>query len=548
MIPLRLVSVGTIFGIAVCCGGGPQVQAPAQPPAHPDGTELVATISLAKDVLPGHALDATAAAALPHWELTWKDGHIVHAEEVRPGGHVASTVEVESTADGGTIYRTKNAYGAPVRTITFAGDRQRVVERSGISTYRGCTELGLSFDDAGNPTMETCYDPGGRIVIDESGCQVVKTSWSADHQMMDRACFDDTGRAITDAAGIHKTTFVYDTSGRETDRHFLGPDGAKVARAADGCFGWRTEYGTDGLAARELCLNGGGLPTAVKGSSHAGWESAWDTNACLKSRRYITLAGGPSTAAGIAEDRFENDANCGVLVAEHISSSGRLAQPGIWETAREKHDLNAEGLIVRQQCWGDGGVDAACRFLDRGRNVGSVIEQTFDNQGRATTWSAFTVSDQPADLARGNYPHQEIYAYDENGRLARETWQDAQGRPAKGLRVWAFAMAYDALGGEVSMRCLDEVGGLMNSPVIRCAEIRTTYDDQHRRSLMECLDQNGAPTRSDLIRDGVSWGGAASVRFERDGQHTVIANVFLSPRGGVVRRVDCSSLETDCYR
>jgi hypothetical protein len=515
------------------------------PPTHPDGVAFYGDVYTGLEPIPVRPLDAEPGDR-PYVSANWSGGQIVSYETRVPGGAVTGVIHTFVLPDGGRQFAVRDGYGTLIAVHTFTADgRYRQTSRAGVQSFSGCHEFAVEMDERGLVVRQTCLDDQGRSIIDESGCSEARSVWAEAGDLLEMACFDDQGRPTTDASGQHRTEIRYDHRGLERERAFFDEDAAPVARADDGCVRWRTERDDRGLPVGGTCLDAGGLPTEAAGSAHAGFRDEVDGHGCVVSRRYETTSGAPSALGGVAEHRWTVDEQCGVLEEEHLDTRGRLTQPGPWSPARATYERDDDGLITRQQCWGDRGRERSCLFLERGH--GSVLEMTYDDLGRLVERRAFT-SDGDAARHNGSYPHVMRWQYGDDGRASVTTFADTRDRRARGLGVWAFEYDHDSLGAELANRSLDDEGRPMASPDIRCAEIRSRYDDKHRLERLECLDTDGEPTRSRLIRAGVDWKGAAYVEIERDDRGTVLSNVFYSSTDRKLRTLDCSDPEDVCHR
>ncbi len=545
--PLGLLMAITVTWVA--CGPARReidvVAEQAPPEQHqPDGVAYYGTVLGGKDLQLFRPFQAPPGDR-PYAAVTWRGGEVISYEFRRPGGQVAMRVHTFVLPDGSRQLVSRDVYGTLLAVDTYtADDTARHWERSGVENYRGCTELALTYDERGIPVAETCLDAAGHTVIDETGCQVRRSTVNDDGDMTQFACFDDRGRPIADASGVHRFNVSYDDLGRATEVHYFDEGGDRVAGANFGCSGWLSEWDDRGRVVGGTCLDAGSLPTEIGGTHAAGYVDEYDDNDCLVGRQYVTITGSTTSMGDVAVHRYVVDENCAVEEESQLDADGWLTSPGPGMSARVEYVRDAQGQVERQQCWGDRGRERSCLFGER--SYGSVLELDYDERGRLVESKAFSASGRAVRHAR-DYPHVMRWSYGDDGRVSEQTYADTRDRRARGLGVWALGYRYDALGAVVSERNLDRDGDLMRSPGVGCAEIRTRYDERHRLESIECLDADGDPAAAALSKGGIAWWDAARVVVERDDDGNTVGNVFFSRSGRELRTLDCTDEETVCY-
>jgi len=471
----------------------------------------------------------------------------------RTNGIEAWVVSSERSPDGTETRRTRDEYG--ILTMTQTIDAQGIVrhrERSGKTTVGGCAAWRWTADELGRVTSRACLDRDGRAVVDLWGCHESRMTWTPEHDLSGASCFDPNGRAVADADGVHRTTYQVDAFGDEVERSFFDIDGAPVEQASDGCAGWQTVRDEGGHTVGGSCLNQGNLPTAQKNSSHAGWSGEVNANGCLVERTYIAVGGRPATRGTVHQEHFAMDQHCNVLDRRHLDREGRLVSPSRFTPARTLRQWNDEGLLVRRECFGTDGAPVGCTFALPASEGASVRTYEYDDAGRVTTERNFNVAGEPTVEALDEYPHATHITYDEEGRETRWTFSDAAGEPAKALKVWAFEYSYDGLDAVVSTRYLGAEGELIRSPILSCAELRSTYDHLHRLERLDCLGTTGEPIAATMHWNEVEWRQgdlhAASVILERDDAGSVVANAFVDTKSQPLWTTECTDLAVSCYR
>ena len=275
-------------------------------------------------------------------------------------------------------------------------------------------------------------------------------------------------------------------------------------------------------------------------------EDEFDERDCLVARRFRDAQGAHSSWGNVREIRRVCNDWCEPIVERHLDRTGSPTKPGLYSPAITESTYDAEGLVTRRVCT-DGPDNPVDCWFGEPHDEGSLVTITYDDKGRQQSQKGFTSVGVPSRIAR-NYPHEVRYEYGANGRLAAKSFFDEAGAPALGLGVARMEFEYDAAGSMTVERSLGIEAGLAR-PVTGCATIRTDYDAKHRTSVLECLGPDLRPAESDLIYRGVAWEGHASkVVVERDERGTARANVYFSPDGDEVGRVDCAGLKAYCYR
>lgn len=547
--PLALVAFGiTLLGCAGLPGAGS--------PPHADGIESYGTVSIGMDAAPFRKLTAGQEAGRRFEQVFWRGGAIAEVRSMGPAGQLLSTTTLTRDPIAGVVQQIIDPWGVVVATdritptvIPVEGGPRTATWtrelRSGVRTIRGCSGLKVTLDEQGLILEERCEDPAGRAIIDENGCHMMRRS-RTEGVVTEESCFDEDGRPVDDNRGIHTTRSKVSAEGWVIEEGYSNSAGAPVSTADEGCARIRYDLDAGGTTVGATCLNSGGLPTQVAGGQITGWKGRADANGCLVETTWADIAGLPAEHRNIVTTSDIVDARCAILDHQTVDRDGALKMSSLWTPARTTYERNGEGLVTRQQCWGDKGVPVSCVFAQTGKKVGTVLEFSYDERGRQTEKRAFTATGEPTRACTA-YPHLEKTSYGDDGRLFRRSYGNADGSPGLGIGVATIEDRYDPLGAEVSKRFLGLDGALVASSV-GCAEIRTSYDDQHRLAGVACVGHDGEPAASTMLYLEVAWKKAARVQVERDATHHVVANVFYDRAGAQLRRDDCTDSSTPCYR
>jgi serine/threonine protein kinase len=519
----------------------------ASTPAPPAAKEVLYAQSFfaTSEVIAVLPMDEAAAKGTLHYRLTKEGGKVVLVEKLDPTGGVQQSITFSYPASGGWERVEKSGRGVLQKTMRYTKDNvETQLTRGGSPFNTGCARLAYKLSPAGDPMERVCQDPGGNTIIDANGCQVLKLEHNDKHQAQSMGCFQYDGKPIADANGIHLTRFTYDERGNIIEHMFFDAQGGAAA-SSEGCFRLRNEYDQANNKVGLTCIGTSGLPTAIRGSKVGGLKIQVDQRGCQTKVQYFDPEGAPAKMGMLGAYVTEVDAYCEELGRELQDDKGALIALGSPPKIRRK--LDDEGKVLEKSCFDVNRSLVNCELDDKLGAAGSIIRYEYDDKGRVIGARAFDASGKPTVTSR-SYPHYVKTTYDSLGLPVEVAYFDESGAPSPSLgNVAKRSERFDPLGSPVSQRSF----GVDGQPVVdstKTHEIRQAYDDLHRLVRIEARDAAGEyPATTALSFNGVSWPTtAARVEIVREGAK--LENRFYDKNGKEVSKVDCTSLETRCYR
>lgn len=538
-----------LFALALACSNrstgepGGAASTAGEAKSEPDGVRAYYKIFEGREPIPAFPINDAKTAHASHYEVEWKGGRVVKYTKVNPAGLAELTTQVEYLEGGGRKERTANAYGIEIQTETVdANNMYSQVERSGNFIADGCFQKRREYGASGRLEKETCLDDKGRPVIALSGCFGTRTAWRAEAPESE-ACLNESGAPTVDSDGVHRTAFKYDDRGLIIEEAFYSATGERVARASDGCAVLKYRRFPSGAVEGELCENAALTGVNRRGSSYSQIVYKVDENGCDIEKRYVDASGAPATQSGVAYSVYKVDAHCGILREEHRDAEGKLAETDI--AAVIDYERDAQGYVTGRRCAERNG-PVSCQFPFQKGAVGSRETIAYDDRGRVTSWKGFLPNGSKSRRSR-SYAHEFRQEYSPGGLVSRVTFYDENGKRTRSLGVSAFEYTYTPLGRLTSERFLDAEDHETRSQV-RCSSLHRQYDAAQRLTAIECHGEDGALTWAALISEGVTWPrNAARVSVERTASGGIF-NVWYSPGGEQLKRVDCIDLATPCHR
>lgn len=411
--------------------------------------------------------------------------------------HVRETVvlgpHVEDRANNYGLFKTVASYdslGNASDISNYDQEGARISDHTGVATAR------VQFDEVGNPTRTSFYNPSGELSAPPSlGAAMQSVTYDSRGRVTSLTYIGPDRKPVVGRQGYARKTLEWETPTRASSRTY-GPTDQPMP-VLGGAFGIIDTWDLKGLLVEETFLDSKGEATRIQNGCstirlvHDAVGNATEIR-CLNEDRDPTVS-----TEGFSMVRSTHDDRGNPVLSEFFDRENKPGRQGDFY-ASIRREYHAFGKVSKETFLDGSGTPR------KGRSGYAMATFTYDRHGNRVHDAYLDEKGQPT-VIRGGYAAQRL-EYDGKNRVIRRTFLAPDGQPALSDEGYATVRnEYDDRGVLTASTFLDK----NDRPVIMIdgyAQARIKRDSRGRLRELAYFDDRGVPVVSKRPGSGLrSW-------------------------------------------